>query len=306
MTTIAVVTSITFGGNLRTCFEAGLNASGAHSVTIPPPYEAKGNYSLLPTYVQNAASTKPDLIVAAGGLPTAIAAAQNLNQNNGDPQFVYLSGILLNTMNKCNSGGANQNVPMENQARKEKLTDPPLNVPDASRIWLVVNNNNQFSGAEINAWGNANVQPFFQGSPNNPPANTNDNSNNNNFIQEFHNLAIMATPPLGLVISPDPYFRHWRTAFTIALADQLPVPVCYPYGEFVDAANTTGNAGNSTSLNLPHLARPSSANPTQIAATAYYQLGLKAGQYLIAKASGHPTQFVGVTTWDAVSKKWGP
>jgi hypothetical protein len=295
MTTIAVVTAITFGGNLQTCFEAGLNASAGHSVTIPHVFEAKGDYGVLTlqTLVQYAASTKPDLIVTAGGLPAAMAAANTLDPQT-DPQFVYLSGILLNTTNTCNSGGVNQNVPMQNQARKSTLTG---RVADPTRIWLVVNNNNTiFSNAEIAAWGKASVQEFFQGSPTNPPTNTNDNTNNNHFIQEFQALASMATPPLGLVISPDPYFRHWRTAFTIALDDQLPVPVCYPYHEFVDAAAPTGNHGNSISLDEPALAR--GAGPTPLTDTAYYQLGLKAGQFLTAKASGHPKQFVGVTTWN--------
>lgn len=99
------------------------------------------------------------------------------------------------------------------------------------------------------------------------------------------------------MISPDPYFRLWRTAFTIALANQLPVPVCYSYHDLVEAANTTGNAANSVSLDKPWLSRPPGAAAADIAKTAYYQLGLKAGRYLVAKASGHPKQFVGITTW---------
>jgi hypothetical protein len=249
--------------------------------------------------VQNAASTHPDLIVAAGGLPAAIAAASMLNQAHGDPQFIYLSGLLLTTGNPCNSGGVNQNVPIENQARKDRVSGgaAPFNVNPA-RVWLVVNNNNPISNTETGIWGNTNYQHFFQASPN-PPTNSNDTTNNNNFIDEFASLAAKAAPPLGLVISPDPYFRYWRTAFTIALANQLPVPVCYSYHDFVVAAAATGNAANSTSLDRPFLARP--AGDPAIAATAYYQLGFKAGQFLVAKASGHPTQYVGVATWNGTA-----
>jgi hypothetical protein len=248
MATIAIVTSIQFGGHPRSCFEAGLSASGAaHPITIAPPYEAQGNYGVLNTLVSNAASTHPDLIVTAGGLAAATAASSMLNQGNGDPQFVYLSGVLLTGSNPCNSGGVNQNVPLENTERRNKLTGhpPPFNVNPA-RIWLVVNNNNPISTQEGTSWG-TNVHPFFASGPN-PPTNANDATASNHFIQEFAALAAEANPPLGLVISPDPYFRLWRTAFTIALANRLPVPVCYSYHDFVDAASTTANAANSVRL----------------------------------------------------------
>jgi hypothetical protein len=301
MTTIAIVTSIGLGADPQSCFQAGLDDSGVGPVTIAPPYEAHGNYSILNTLVQNAASIHPDLIVTAGGLVTANAAASVLSQANNDPQFVYLSGILLTTTNQCNSGGVNQNVPIENKPRKDKITGAPFHV-DPTRIWLVLNNNNPMSSAEITAWGNTNYQLFFSGSPN-PPINSPDPTDNNHFIHEFSVLAGIAQPPLGLVISPDPYFRYWRTAFTIAVADQLAVPVCYSYHDFVVAASTTGNAANSVSLDKPHLAVPGGSTHGQIAATAYYQLGYKAGQFLLAKASGHPRQFVGVTKWDGTA--WG-
>jgi hypothetical protein len=299
---IAIVTSIEFGGRPRSCFEAGLHDSGAHAATIAPPYEAKGDYGQqLNRLVHNAASIQPDLIVAAGGCVAANAAASVLNQANNDPQFVYLSGFLLTTNNPCNSGGVNQNVPIENQARKNKLTGhaAPFNV-DPARIWLVVNNNNPMSGTETAQWGNTNYQSFFTSSPN-PPTNANDTTNNNNFIHEFGELAGKPQAPLGLVISPDPYFRYWRTAFVKALDSQLAVPVCYSYEDFVDAANGTGNAANSVSLDQPYLYRQAGATPHELEATAYYQLGYKAGQFLIAKASGHPTQFVGVTTWNGTT-----
>jgi hypothetical protein len=301
MMKIAIVTSIEFGGRPRSCFEAGLHDSGAHAATIAPPYEAQGNYGLLNTLVQNAASIHPDLIVTAGGFVAANAAASMLNQAHSDPQFVYLTGILLTTNNPCNSGGVNQNIPIENQARKDKLTGhaAPFNV-DPTRIWLVVNNNNLMSSTETAAWGNTNYQSFFPSNPN-PPTNTNDTTNSNYFIHEFSVLAGKPQPPLGLVISPDPYFRYWRTAFVTALDNQLAVPVCYSYEDFVAAAGGTGNAAKSVSLDQPFLYRQAGTTPQQIAATAYYQLGYKAGQFLIAKASGHPTQFVGVTTWNGTT-----
>jgi hypothetical protein len=291
---IAIVTSITFDGHPRSSFEAGLRDSGAHGATIAPPYEAHGNYGLLNYLVQNAASIHPDLIVTAGGFVAANAAASMLNQANGDPQFVYLSGVLLNTNNPCNSGGVNQNIPIVNQARRDALIAKKV---DPARVWLVVNNNNPISSTEIAAWGNANHHSFFSGAPNHP-FNAPDTSRNNSFIDEFKALAAKPQPPLGLVISPDPYFRHFRTAFVTALADQLPVPVCYSYEDFCTAAAGTSNTANSVSLDQPRLYREAGTRAPDIAATAYYQLGYKAGQFLIAKASGHPRQFVGVTTWN--------
>ena len=221
MTTIAVVHSTAFSAEFQTCFMAGVTASGAvQPITIThTPFEAHGEYRQLPTLMRNAADTHPDLIVAAGGLIAANAAATVLIQSNGDPQFVYLSGVSLTGNNPCNSGGVNLNVSIENSVRRALLTGNPYNL-DPARIYLVVNNNAPMSAQEATSWG-ANSAAFFPTGPN-PLINTNDTTAGNHFIHEFSVLASCQPKPLGLVISGDPYFRHWRTAFPNSTCQSTP------------------------------------------------------------------------------------
>lgn len=69
MPTIAIVTSTTFGGDNEACFRQGFASVGALP-TIPPPFQANGNYdeAFLRSKVRDAANTAPNLIVTAGGI----------------------------------------------------------------------------------------------------------------------------------------------------------------------------------------------------------------------------------------------
>jgi hypothetical protein len=99
------------------------------------------------------------------------------------------------------------------------------------------------------------------------------------------------------VISADPYFRLWRTAFTTALGNILPVPVCYPFQDFKDAIQPNQpNYDNSAVLDLPQLNDPNDSSNSE---TAYYKLGWQAGRYLAGTAN------VRVVTWDWQNRVWG-
>jgi hypothetical protein len=294
MATVAIVTSISFGSDNEACFKKGLLAILGTLPTILPPFEARGDYNLLRTLVTSAArnNPKPDLIVTAGGLVTADAASKVLGQT--DPKFIFLSGDMLSVAHPTAlAGGVNMNCPGEDQVRRKKLTDPPFSVP-TGKIYLVVNSNALMSDNDATGWPSAKVARFFKGIPN--P----DNTNVNNFVAEFKALAQNNPRPEGLVISADSYFRLWRTAFTAALGTTLPVPVCSPFQDFIDAINnqsTKPNIANSISLDLPKLNNPTNDDDPN---TAYFQLGKQAGRFL-ANATD-----VKVVAWDAATSKWLP
>ncbi len=293
MTDVAVVTSISFGGDNAACFKKGLLSVVAALPNILPPFEANGNYdtATLRGLVRNAVNNnpKPDLIVAAGGLVMAQAAALELT--NTDPKFVYLTGDTLTGNSPASAGGVNMNNPGEDRVRRKKLTDPPFNV-DPGKIYLVVNFNAPMSGNDANNWPPAQVASFFKnGNPLDPT---------NDLNTEFTNLQKSNPTPKGLVISADPYFRLWRTAFTKALANILAVPVCYPFQDYIDAINAepgTPNLAKSVSLDLPKLNDSANDNNQN---TAYYQLGKQAGRFLSGTAN------VQVVKWDAATATWLP
>jgi hypothetical protein len=303
MATIAIVTSTSYGLNNQASFNAGLTSSlgGQPQPTIPPALAANGIYdsATLRNLVRTAANSRPDLIVTAGGLVTAMAAAAELTQPN-DPKCVFLSGTDLpaGTPTLALAGGVNMNNPDEDIERKRVLTDPPFNVPPG-QIYLVVNHNAPMSDIDAHNWPPAKVARFFSGGAN-PPTNANDTSANNHFIAEFRALAGRSPRPRGLVISADPYFRLWRTAFTIALAHEIPVPVCYAFQDFLDAIDAQPgkpNLANSRALDLPRLNNPAIANDPD---TAYFKLGSQAGRFISGTAD------VGVIDWDARNTQWLP
>jgi hypothetical protein len=293
MPNIAVVTSITFEGNNAACFNQGFLSSFGSLPNITANRPADGDYGALRDLIRKAANgnPRPDLIVAAGGLVTALAAAAELS--NADPKFVYLGGDALpqNLPAPAFAGGVNIDNPGENQARRKILTDPPFNV-DPDKIYIIVNDNNPFSANDASGWG-ARVASFFVGG--NPPDPTTALRN------EFTNLRDNSNPaPKGLVISADPYFRRWRTAFTTALGTIVPLPVCYPYKDYTDAIEAEPgkpNKTNSRALELPKLNNHAGAGDPN---TAYFQLGKQAGRFVGGTAN------VQVVKWDAATKKWLP
>ena len=299
MATIAIVTSTTFGSDNAACFKSGLSSSlgGNPQPTILPPFQSpNGSYDLatLQPLIRSAVNNNPgpDLIVTAGGLPTAMAAAAELTHPN-DPKFIFLIGDALGGNPTALAGGVNMNNPSEDTARKKLLTDPPFNVAPG-KLYLVVNSNinaSPMSHNDAHNWPPAKVAKFFNGVPNPPdPTAT--------FNTEFTNLKNSNPTPEGLVISADPYFRLWRTAFTAALGSILPVPVCYPFQDFIDAINNqpnTPNIHNSVALEQPKLNNP---NDSSDASTAYFQLGKQTGRFLAGTAN------VKVVNWDAANSTW--
>ena len=288
MANIAIVTSTAFGGSNEACFQGGLTSSlGERPQPTIHGFQANGNYDVtdLRALVRSAVNNipRPNLIVATS-LEMARAAASEL-QEQDDPKFVFLSGDALGEKPIALAGGVNINAPGEDEARKTLLKKRYPDVQDAS-MYLVVNDNSPMWPNDARNWPPDRIARFFEAAPN-PLSNTQTSDPDNHFIAEFNKLAQRTPTPTGLVIGVDPYFMYFRTAFTIALAAKLPIPVCYPFQDFVDVA--TSNKANSIALNKPPL--NNSSDPSD-QTTAYFQLGKQVGKFVAGIAD------VGVVTWN--------
>jgi hypothetical protein len=307
---IGIIHGTDYDGDLAQCFINGLGVAGwAEQPTgtqkkveiVKKAVQGKYGYGHpadLEDAVKEHLPAGVHLIVAAGGLAAAMAAANALVGTQ--IPFVCLIGRMPETgiPPANNSGGVNLDTPGQNKQRVAELTTHFYNPPiDPTNIYLVVNANSQMTSQEVIDWNaavNHNVMKFFDAAPND---NTNDT-----FLNYVKELAAMTPKPSGLVISSDPYFRYDGNPalLTRALADELNIPICYPFQEFKNAAPAAGK-GNSIVYG-PQLSLPSSSGPAEIAKTAYYQLGFKAGDVLKNRTASKPIPKLGYEKW--VNSVW--
>jgi hypothetical protein len=307
---IGIVHSTDFDGTLAQCFIYGLGVAGwaeqptgtQKKVEIKAKKVVQGKYGYgHPTDLEDAVKGHlpggVDLIVAAGGIAAATAAASALVGTQ--VPFVCLIGRMPETgiPPANNSGGVNLDTPGQNKQRVTELTTHFYNPPiDPTNVYLVVNANSQMTKQEVVDWNaavNQNVMMFFEAAPND---NTNDN-----FLNYVKELATTSPKPSGLVISSDPYFRYDGNPalLTRALADELNIPVCYPFQEFKDAAPA---ASKSNSIVYGPQLSTSNSDQAEIAKTAYYQLGYKAGNVLKNRTASKPVPVLGYEKW--VNSVW--
>jgi hypothetical protein len=213
-----------------------------------------------------------------------VAAQKELTRAN-DPKYIYLTGDDPGAPTAATAGGVNMDNPGGDQARKDAIThgNPPFNV-NSGKIYLIVNYNSLMTGKDAHNWPPAKVATFFDHTAN--PLDPTQALNT-----EFTNLRNRTPAPEGLVISADPYFRLWRTAFTAALGNILPVPVCYPFQDFIDAINNQAgqpNINNSLALDKPKLNNAANYGDPD---TAYFRLGARAATFLATNAN------VGIVKW---------
>jgi hypothetical protein len=295
MPKIAIVTSIAYGGNNQSCFERGVQVGYAAALPQIVPFQADGNYEGIQGKVRDAINDHPapDLVVTAGGIVAANAAAAVLNTVNSTA-YIYLAGIVQAAPGPTNKGGAVLNTPAQNPDRCHKL-DYVLN-GDYTNVYLVINNNNPMETDPINGeaaqWRatiNNHVRAFFTGGPNpTPPADP---------VQAITGEvnAFAPSAPSGLVISSDPFFRLYVTTLVRAFRTHhtfAGVPICYPFKDYTDH----DNSGHGHHLDKPQLSLPLA--DAAFTDTGYYQLGLKAGTYLRTLVDQH------VIGWDRVSRTW--
>jgi len=291
------------------------------------PLRADDDYDTSETTLKKLANQhiagKVDLIVAAGGLPTADAVAYavqaEINKPGTPPPFVFLIGrypqkdpktgkpdsapdlfncVETYTVNgavkMAKAGGVDMAMVTQNQSNFGQLNKSPMNVPfDA--IGLIVNNNNWITQPEVTDWttkvkdnaGNhpSNIYPIMS-------ANTAGNAISNMLSKIKAGLSTV-NQPTGIVVSSDAFLRE--AGDSLKFDDQLRDSnggnfkgyVCYPYQDYV----VSGKSFVSTTT--PLLANTNNLKDQN---AAYYQLGLAALTVLNKNSSAK------LTTWDNTTK----
>jgi hypothetical protein len=246
---------------------------------------------------------KVDMIVAAGGLMTAIAVAKSLNAiGPANLPFVYLIGRSPTAadsnaadffQSRFKSGGVDQNIPALNEQSFQQLKNKSGNVVTVDNVGLIVNDNNAMSNPEVALWTANGHKPSFvyqvQG------------ENDKQVSMLFQKIKSASPQPAGIVVSSDPYLRSVGPDFDTSLRDanggNFSGWVCYPYQEYLDQDPPANNQSIKSDF-TPPLATD---DPTD-QKSAYYQLGLKAGAVLDALVANPGTKpDVGILTWNGSS-----
>jgi hypothetical protein len=272
-------------------------------------------------------ANRADLIVAAGGLPTATAVASAVTAsiaggNNATPPFIFLIGryptsnagtdVEAADLYSCSRtykvGGVDQAVPAQNQGNFELLRIKSTGVVTIDTVGLIVNNNNPITPPEIDAWrGLRDTTDPGKRINSNFIYPIKDPNNQNHGISNLLTSIRNANPqPTGIVVSSDAYLREvgdvdfdaqLRDATSSNKGGHFNGWVCYPYKEYVLAS-----AKSIYSATTPVLATDPD-DPTYTMA-AYYQLGITAATILDQLVSGTSPANAGLTTWNG--SQWNP
>jgi hypothetical protein len=298
---IALVVSTKKKDNHEAAFAQAL--SNFHWHPVHNDKHADGDYDKIKPDAKDV-DGQVDLIVAAGGLPAAIAVATALKEDSSSTPFVFLVGRypqsasgddlaaagLFNSSNKA--GGVDQNVPAQNENNFKLLRDNHGVAID--KVGLIVNDKNPITTPEVTAWKN------ITDSGKQPDARfiyhlaSNDASGLKKLFDDIRNTK--PPPPDGIIVSSDAYLRSLGNVdFDKQLRDpatgggKFPGWVCYPYKEYVLASG----ANSVYSPYTPDLATAAATDQN----TAYWQLGLKAVDAL----NGNPAK---LATWDSSTRSW--
>jgi hypothetical protein len=272
---------------------------------------ADGQYGSAHDVLQNHAKKhirqhNVDMIVAAGGLITAIAVAKAVDAvGPTNFPFIYLIGrsplasendaaAFFSSQHK--SGGIDQNIPAQNEQSFQQMKNKSHNVVTADTVGLIVNDNNAMTQPEVDLWtANGHKGSFVfrvQG------------ENDKQMSLLFQKIKQASPQPAGIVVSSDPYFRSVGPEFDTSLRDasggNFAGWVCYPYQEYLDQ----DPPANNQSIKSDYTPPLATDDPTD-QKSAYYQLGIKAGMVLdalVANPGSKPD--VGILTWNG--SNWGP
>jgi hypothetical protein len=277
MAKIAVLSSTNFkGSTLDTLFVGQLPAGTA--VTY---YSAGGNYDAasagnIKQVANTIDPTNLDLIVAVGGLVSAQAVSDFLDDNNLNIKFLILIGRAPNETsglwnNKLCIGGINLDTANQNAYRATCLVEHKWTGIAAfavNNVCLLYNQNSHMGAREAKDWS------FFGPTKRSTVSQT--GYDKKQFVYDFSHLPAQAK---AIIVSSDPFFTS-NAADIIAAAKNWGNPVCYP-NELYGTA-TTG----ISMIYGPDLK------------TAYKALGVKAATYLAAATkpasvgldSPHPPQ----------------
>jgi hypothetical protein len=303
-------------------FIQALNADNWTNSNMAVYYRhADDDYAGVKNLVLQHIANKVDLIVAAGGLPTAVAVASvingNINNNKPASPFIYLIGRypasntgvdaaaadLFNCPTTKKVGGLDQAVPAQNGANFQLLKSKSGGGVTIDKVGLIVNDNNPITLPEIDAWINLT-------DPADPTKSINSafiyhltaNNQAQGMVGLLTTIRTASTQPNGIVVSSDAYLREvGNVDFDAQLRDTTANSgghflgwVCYPYEEYV-----LTSANSIWSETTPVLATD---DPTYIDA-AYYKLGGKAAKILDQLVANQPLN-ANVSTWNG--SQWIP
>lgn len=305
--TIGFVVSTPIQPNHLAAFEQALDANGWQTATkraLVEPDSAGSKYGSAHNELRNMSQAYieqgVDLIVAAGGLPAAVAVATAVNDNlTTAPPFIFLIGRypasgeadganLHNCPTSKKVGGVNQNVPAQNPSNFTQLNLKSSGVVTIGTVGLIVNKNNPITAPEVAAWQtqggvNQNYIFYLKG----------ENNDTNSMRQLLKDISRQT--PNGIVVSSDPYLRSIGISFDSLL--RAPASrggggftgwACYPYKEYLLTNTQSMYSGSTPALAVDDLTDQN---------TAYYQLGLKAARAL----SNTLTSTNALTTWTKTS-----
>lgn len=313
-------------------FEKALSQKGWDSTKIKfAPKSAKDDYNVgnnqeLKNLAGQHIADKADLIVAAGGLPTAtaVASAVTASVNGGNtntPPFIFLIGryptsnaeidleaaALYDCSRTYKVGGVDQAVPTQDEANFLQLKNQSGGVVTIDTVGLIVNNNNPITPPETDAWSKLKDPADLSKStnPNFVYAITDANNQNQGISNLLTKIRTANPQPQGIIVSSDAYLREvGNDDFDAQLRDAAHANkgghfngwVCYPYQEYTLASG----ANSIHSATTPILAADDEANTM----AAYYILGTAAATILDQLVNNQPLD-AGLTTWDGSQWKTG-
>jgi hypothetical protein len=263
-------------------FMQGLDDAGWQTTTKKAAMfwaSAGGKYGSAHYELQNHAARHiargVDMIVAAGGLMTAVAAAKACDAAKAtavNVPLIYLIGRspisasgddadaadLFNSRYKA--GGVDQNIPAQNEANFQLLQTASGGSVTAANVGLIVNDNNSITKPETSLWTRTHNPSFIyrlQG------------ENDQGLPGLLLKIKQAKPQPAGIVASSDPYLRSIGSDFDAQLraasGGNFAGWVCYPFREYLDpsAPNPKSRLSNTS----PSLATDDPTDPN----SAYYQ-----------------------------------
>jgi hypothetical protein len=282
--------------------DKGWEPKGRNKVSIVWA-SAHGKYGSAHDAIENLANKhirhhKVDMIVAAGGLMTAIGVAKLLDKlAPAKLPFVYLIGrspgasdhdaaALFHSRYKA--GGVDQNMPAQYEKSYQQMKSASAGAVTADNVGLIVNGNNAISKPEVDLWlANGHDARFVYRV---------EGENEKQLSALFQKIR-SGPQPAGIVVSCDPYLRSVGPEFDTGLRDpnggNFSGWVCYPFHEYLDH-DPAPSTKSIKSDHTPHLA----TNDPTYKKSAYYQLGIKAARVLDALKKQKKKLNVGTATWN--------
>jgi hypothetical protein len=244
---IGLLHSTRFTGEQRTALQNGLTKGNwpANKVQLfNQRVDTEGHYGRNHTELKNEAKNHHsgnhvDVIVAAGGLVSVIAASRAMSELGVKKPIVYLIGRLPKkatdegfaevTQDPNVAGGFDLVTTTGNDARRDALVGQfGASGVSAATVALLVNTNSAMWAPEVTEW-NSFGQTLSLKYPDLIGAQENDNTNFDDF---FSAVSALGQTPSALVVSSDPFFYRFRTSLIRGAKKKFDVPICFAFEEY--------------------------------------------------------------------------